>query len=297
MLPLAARRSGIDLLHSVANFAPLTGPVPRVVTVHDLIFRRLPDTVPTALRVGTEALVPPAARRARRVITVSEASGADLASELGLDPQRIDVVPNGVAPPAPGADAQRAQAWLAVPAGRPVALCVAGAVAHKNLGALIDALALVPAPERPLLVLAGHGTDGGPLAARARALGVGGDVRCAGAVSQPELEDLYAAASLLVTATRYEGFGLPVLEAMLRGVPVACSDIPVLREVAGDAASFFDPGSPAAIAAALRGVLGGGPAIDRLRERGRERALRYTWAAAAAGTAASYERALRPQRP
>ena len=296
LLPVAARRAGVDLLHSVANFAPLAGPTPRVVTVHDLIFRRLPDTVPTALRLGTEALVPPAARRARRVITVSAASGRDLVDELGLDPERVDVVPNGIAPAAPGADGRRARARLAIPAARSVALCVAGAVAHKNLGALVDAVALLAPADRPVLVLAGHGTDAGPLPARAAAAGVGDDVRCVGAVPQPELEDLYAAASMLVTATRYEGFGLPVLEAMLRDVPVACSDIPVLREVAGDAATYFDPGSPAAIAGALRLVLGGGSAIEGLRRRGRERALGYTWAAAAAGTAASYERALAPRR-
>jgi glycosyltransferase involved in cell wall biosynthesis len=112
-------------------------------------------------------------------------------------------------------------------------------------------------------------------------------------VAPGELEELYAAADALVTATRYEGFGLPVLEAMARDVPVACSDLPVLREVAGDAAVWLDPGAPASIAAALGEVLAGGEAIERLRAAGRERAARFTWEAAARATADAYERAAR----
>ena len=289
-LPRAAR--GLDVLHSVANFGPLHGGGPaRVLTVHDVLWRKLPQTVPTALRLGTNALVTGAARRAARVITVSQASAADIGAELGLPAGRVDVVPNGVTPPPaqPPAPADVGQGE------RPLALSVASDLPHKNLAALVDGLAALAPEERPVLAFAGHGTDTGGLAARAAECGLTGDVRLLGAVDPERLEALYAAAALVATPTRFEGFGLPVLEAMARRVPVACSDLPVLREVAGEAAVFFDPGEPAAVAAAIRTALRD---ADRLRTAGRERAARFSWAAAARATAEVYERAARsPSRP
>jgi glycosyltransferase involved in cell wall biosynthesis len=288
-LPRVAARHEIDVLHSPANLAPLTGPFARVVTLHDLIFRRLPSTVPNVQRWGTEAIVPAVARRADRIITVSAASRDDILAELRVSPDQIDVVPNGVAPAGHGdADAARERLRLGT---RQLALSVATAVAHKNLPGLLGALALIPASRRPVLAFAGHGTTAGDLLERARALGVDDDVRLLGAVDPAALEDLYAAADVLVTATRYEGFGLPVIEAMARGIPVACSNLPVLREVAGDAALMFEPTMPGAIAAAMNDVLVGGPAVQERIALGRERAALFTWAAAAEGTLAAYERA------
>jgi glycosyltransferase involved in cell wall biosynthesis len=119
---------------------------------------------------------------------------------------------------------------------------------------------------------------------------VADDVRPLGAVGPERLEALYAAASVVVTATRFEGFGLPVLEAMARGVPVACSDLPVLREVAGNAATYLRPEDPDSVAAAIRTALAD---AERLRAAGRERAARFSWAAAARATAEVYERAVK----
>ena len=107
-----------------------------------------------------------------------------------------------------------------------------------------------------------------------------------------ELEDLYAAAAVLVTTTLHEGFGLPVLEAMARGVPVAATDLPVLREVAGDAAVWLDPQRPETIAGALRRLLGDPALAETLRARGRQRVAGFSWRAAAEATARCYERAL-----
>jgi glycosyltransferase involved in cell wall biosynthesis len=282
-LPRAAR--GLDLLHSVANFGPLAGGPPRVLTVHDVLWRRLPDTVPLAMRLGTNALVTGAARRARRVITVSHASAADVSALLGVP--HVDVVPNGVTPPPPDPPppANLGQG------DRPVVLSVASDLPHKNLAALIDGAAELS--ERPLLAFAGHGTDTGGLSAHAAGRGV--EARFLGGVDPARLEALYAAAAVVATPTRFEGFGLPVLEAMARGVPVACSELPVLREVAGDAAVYFDPSHPGSVAAAIGRALAD---ADRLRAAGRERAARFSWAAAARATAEVYERALRsPSRP
>jgi glycosyltransferase involved in cell wall biosynthesis len=293
LLPAAAARRRIDVLHSLANFAPLTGPFARVVTLHDLIFRRLPATVPRLQRWGTEALVPAAVRRADRVITVSSASRDDILAELRVAADRIDVVPNGVVSGGCG-HARMARQRLAL-GTRSLVLSVATAVAHKNLPTLLEALAVMQRP-RPVVAFAGHGTDAGELAARARALGVEDDIRLLGAVEPEALEDLYAAAAALVTVTQYEGFGLPVLEAMARGVPVACSDLPALREVAGEAALMFDASDPPAIANALGLILAGGPEIERRVASGYQRAAGFTWRAAAEGTLATYDRALASAR-
>jgi glycosyltransferase involved in cell wall biosynthesis len=292
LLPVAAARAGVDVLHAVANFAPLGGPFARVLTLHDLIFRRLPSAVPPALRWGTELLVPLAARRAQRIITVSAASRDDIAEELRVAPEHIDVIPNGLSGrPCGAGDSAEARARLHL-GDRPLALSVATAVAHKNLAMLLEALARITPAERPVLAFAGHGTDAGEIPARAATLGLTQDVRLLGAVPPDALEDLYAAAALLVTATRYEGFGLPVLEAMARGVAVVCSDLPVLHEVAGDTAIYVDQEDPPAIARALREVLRGGAEVEARRDRGRVRAARFTWDAAARSTLATYDRAL-----
>ena len=270
----AAARAGVDLVHGPANFAPFAGPFARVVTVHDVGFRRVPELMTPAMRIGTELLVPPAARRAHRVITVSGASRDDLVAELKVDPARIEVIPNGTTPPPAG---------LPAAPGRRTLLAVATNLPHKNLGTILDAVAALD--DQPPLVVAGAGTE--ELAADPRAAGL--DATFLGAVDAATLEAHYAGAAVYVTTTLYEGFGLPVLEAMARGVPVVCSDLPVLREVAGDAAFFTDPRDPAAVAAAIGRALREGE--GRL-EAGRAQAARFTWDAAAEATLAVYGRAL-----
>ena len=137
MLPRAAAREKVDVLHCPANFAPLHGPFARVVTLHDLIFRRLPGTVPTPLRWGTEATVPPAARRAHRIITGSDAARDDIVAELNLKRELIDGHPpwHRVAAQVAEAAVARTRARLGA-GGRPIALSVATDVPHKNLTVL-----------------------------------------------------------------------------------------------------------------------------------------------------------------
>jgi glycosyltransferase involved in cell wall biosynthesis len=175
--------------------------------------------------------------------------------------------------------------------GRPIALSVATDVAHKNLSVLLRGLALIDPERRPLLVFAGFGTDTGELPGLVAELGLGGDVRLLGAVAADDLEALYAQAGVLVTPTLYEGFGLPVLEAMARGVLVACSAIPVLSEVAGEDAQMFDPHDPASVASAIEKVLAGGEALERRRASARARAARHTWATSAMQTLRAFDEA------
>ncbi len=293
LVSLAAQRARVDVLHSMANFAPAWGRFRRVVTIHDLQYKAVPDQLSAPVRILTGALVSLAARRAERIVAVSHAGADELVAGLGVARERIDVVPNGVRPPRPVAEAALAAVRERLRAdGRRVALSVATNLPHKNLRALIDALALIDAARRPLLVLAGHGTDDGSLRERAIAAGVDGDVRALGACSTEQLDALYASADCLALATLHEGFGLPVLEALARSLPVACSDVAALREVAAGAARYFDPRRPEQIAAALRELLGDGALRERLARLGRERAEAFSWSAAAAGTLASYRRAL-----
>lgn len=292
LVAASARRAQVDVLHCMANFAPGWGATPRVVTIHDLQYLAVPDQLSLPVRKLTGALMGLAARGARRVIAVSEAGAQELVDGLGVERERIDVVPNGVRPPAAEtaqADALRERHRLA---GRKLTLCVATNLPHKNLGVLIDALALASPTERPLLVLAGHATDDSAMRQRAEAAGVAADVRLLGACTTAELDGLYALADCLVLPTLHEGFGLPVLEAMARSLPVACSDIAALREVAGPAAVYFDPRRPDQVGGAIGQLLTDRALTARLVEQGLQRAARFSWAAAAEGTLASYGRAL-----
>ena len=301
LLPLAAARERVDVLHSLANFAPVAGRGCRVVTIHDLEYRALPELIPTGTRVATAIMVETAARRAQRIIAVSEAGRQELVRELRLDPARIDVVHNGVRlPPAPdaGATIDAAHAWrerLEV-GDRRVVLVVSSHLPHKNLPMMLTAVADIEAAERPLLVLAGAGTDDEDLTARARTAGVQDGVRGIGALDRASLEAVYSLADCVAIPSLHEGFGLVALEAMARSVPVVCSDLPALREVAGSAAVFFDPHRPSEAAAALALVLGNRELAAQLREKGHAQAARFSWARAGAETLATYHRALTAHR-
>lgn len=184
------------------------------------------------------------------------------------------------------------RAWLEAGAQQ-IVLTVSAKRPHKNLLRLLAAIAAIPQERRPLLVLPGYPTSHEQeLRDRAGQLGIAGDVRFLGWVDSAQLEGLYAAAACFVFPSLYEGFGLPVLEAMARGVPVACSGRGALDEVAGGAALRFDPESEAAIADAIERLLSDGAEAQRLRAAGLERAAQFSWAATAAGTLACYERAL-----
>jgi glycosyltransferase involved in cell wall biosynthesis len=293
LLPPLAARHRVDLMHSLASTAPVWGCGRRVTTVHDLIYARFPHAHSGLREKGMRVLVPLAARRSRRVIADSSSTREDLVALLGCRRERIDVVPLGLGAirrAAPLPERELRQALLLD--GREVVLSLSAKRAHKNLAALIAALARLPQP-RPVLVLPGYPTEHErELRALAASLGLAEDVRFAPWLSEPELEALWGLARAFVFPSLYEGFGLPVLEAMARGVPVACSDASSLPEVAGDAALTFDPRDEAAIAAALQRLLADRALAEELRERGLRRAREFTWARTARLTLASYARAL-----
>jgi glycosyltransferase involved in cell wall biosynthesis len=294
LLPRLAARAGVEVLHSMANTGPARGAYARVVTVHDLLYRRFPEFHSRAALAGTAVAMTAAIRRADRVIAISNATRAELVELMSTPAAKIDVVPNGVAVPGQAAatdpDAVRDRYELG---RRPLVLTLAARLRHKNLQSIVEAAALIPAAERPLFAIAGQSTSlDAEIAARAVALGVSEDVRLLAWIPAPDVEGLYAAASCMAFPSLYEGFGLPVLEAMARGVPVACSDIPPLREVADGAAVYFDPRSPPELAAAVSGLLRDTADADSRRAAGLERARGFSWDATARLTVASYRRAL-----
>jgi glycosyltransferase involved in cell wall biosynthesis len=294
LLPVMAARAGVDLLHSLGSTAPLSGPFRRVVTIHDVIYAHFPEAHPGIRNKGMRLLVPAGARRSARVIADSLATREDLVGLLGLSPEKIDVVPLGIGSVQRAAPLGETETRSRFDLGsREVLLTLSAKRPHKNLAVLISALAAIPAEHRPLLVMPGYPTwHEQELRERATAAGVLDDVRMPGWISGPEVEGLWALTRAFVFPSLYEGFGLPVLEAMARGVPVACSNTSSLPEVAGDAALLFDPHDAAGIAAVLRRLLEDREEARRLSARGIERAREFTWARSAELTLASYDRAL-----
>lgn len=291
-LPAADARHGIQLLHSFGTTSPPITRSVRVVTVHDLIYQHYPESFPPLARRGLQLLVPLGARRAHRVQVVSNATKQELIDELGLAPEKIDVVHNGlgmrdVDAPTPEHEL-RARFELGA---APVVLSVSAALPHKNLDRLLEAFARLEDGD-PLLVLVGHaGRVQERLAAHARELGIERRVRFTGWVSDEDVEGLYRLARVFAYPSLHEGFGMPVLEAMRRGLPVACSNTTSLPEVAGDAAELFDPRDVDAIAAAIGKLLADDRRRAELVERGTRRAAEFGWDRTARAAFASYERA------
>jgi glycosyltransferase involved in cell wall biosynthesis len=294
LLPRLAAREGVDLVHSLASTAPARGPFRRVVTIHDLIYRFYPAAHSGVRSLGMRALVRLAASRSHRVIVDSASTRNDIVRHLSADPDRVDVVPLGVGATANDEATPATELRARLDLGsRRVVLSVSAKRPHKNLRALLDAMAGLAADARPMLILPGYPTwHETELREHAARVGVADDVRFLGWVPSRDLEGLYRLAECFVFPSLYEGFGLPVLEAMQRGVPVACSNTSSLPEVAGDAALLFDPEDAAAIRSAVVRLLDDGELAGELARRGRERAATFSWARSARATVASYERAL-----
>jgi glycosyltransferase involved in cell wall biosynthesis len=291
LLRRAARRARVELLHNLFTTAPAFPGVPQVTTIYDLIYKRYPETHGGVRARGLELLVPLAARRSRRILTLSEATKRDIVEHLGVPGDHVDVTYAGpgmaedLEPVLEGELRRRlglgdAAIVLAVTAKRP----------HKNVERLIDAFGGLE-DQRAVLVVVGYPTAFEP-DLRSRAASLGDRVRFTGWVDDATLEGLYRAATCLAFPSLAEGFGLPVVEAMRRGLPVACSNTTSLPEVAGDAAVYFDPTDTRAIGRAIESIIADSNLAERLRAAGLVQAAKFSWEATARATLASYERAL-----
>ncbi|MBA2360722.1 MAG: glycosyltransferase family 4 protein [Actinobacteria bacterium] len=266
-LPRLLRRLRPRVAHFQHSLPLLAGGT-SVLTVHDLSFERGPELMPRRHRLVFKAVVPRSARRAGRVIAVSERTRDDLTDLYGIAEHEVRVIPHGVDPlftPGEGL-------------GKGGYLLVVGAVQRrKDPRAAVEAGGELGMP----VVLVGPEREPA-LARELRALGA--DLR--GYVDKEELARLYREAACLVVPSRYEGFGLPILEAMASGTPVVASPDPALVEVAGDAAVFAEEGE---LANGIRRALGRG---DELRAAGLARAAQFTWAEAARRTVGVYRELL-----
>lgn len=266
-LPLQVRR--LDVLHCTTYRAPLRAPVPTVVTVHDLAVVRFPELFTAWTRLYARTALLPVLRAADRVIAVSEFTKREVVELARVPDERVRVVPNATEDVfGPDGPAEEGDYVLAVGTLEP----------RKNLPRLVEAAARVGAELRVVGARGWGGVDVG-----------GNGVRWLGYVPDAELARLYRGAAVFAYPSLYEGFGIPVLEAMRCGVPVVTSAGSAMEEVAGGAAELVDPLDPASIAA---GIERARARRDELRAAGLERAQRYTWATAAGATAAVYRELL-----
>lgn len=277
-LPRGLRRLRPDLAHFLYAVPPgYRGR--RVVTVHDVSFAQLPDAMGFRDRMLFRTQVPRSVRQADRVLTGSERTKRDLIERYGLAAERIVVTPYGV-DPFYGPDGPRRNGHYA--------LFVGAIQPRKDPLAAVEALALLDGDLR--LVLAGPEKRGGERVREAiRRLGLERRVELTGHVEREELAALYRGAACLVFPSRYEGFGLPVVEAMASGAPVVATRAGALPEVAGDAAVLVEPGDPVALAGGIERALAD---RERLVVAGLERAKRFSWTETARRTLAVYRELL-----
>ena len=288
----AARRRSADLLHGVHYELPLRAGLPALVTVHDLTMLTHPEWHEASKVRYFGWAMRRAVAAARRVLCVSAATARDLRELLGVPPDRIDVTPLGTdlrPASAEAVDAVRRRLGL----DGPYLLGLGTVEPRKDLPTLVRAFASLAAELPHRLVLAGlAGWGVGALAAEVAASGVAERVLLAGYVPEADKAALYTGADVFAYPSRYEGFGLPVLEAMACGTPAVTTTGGSLPEVAGDAAALVEPGDAGALAAAVAKLAADPAARHAAAGHGLARAATFTWERCADLTAAAYQRAL-----
>ena len=296
-VPQVLRQQGVArsaaLYHSPYYLMPYRPGLPTVLTCYDLIPLHFPAYVSPRARLLFRTTMGLALRTAREVVAISEASRRDLLASFPVAPDRVTTTPLAPAPhfqPQSEAAIGALRGRYGLPADFLLYLGINKP--HKNLVTLLHAYARLPGTAAPL-VIAGAWDERYPeTKTTVQVLGLGERVRFLGPVPEPDLPALYAAALAFVFPSRYEGFGLPVLEAMACGTPVACSNVSSLPEVAGDAALFFDPDDVPAIAQTIQRLLDEKALRADLRGRGLAQAARFTWERTAAATLAVYRKLL-----
>lgn len=284
-----------DLYHAMAFVAPLLNPAPTVVTVYDLTFMRYPERLPAARRLYLRLFTALSCQRARRVTVISQSTADDLTRLLNIPAHKIDVTPLGYDrercyPRSPDEIAAFRRThglpqrfWLFVGTIEP----------RKNLPLLLDAYAALPRAERlPLLLGGGAGWGLAEVEARIARHGLQDEVRLTGFIAPDDLPLWYNSAEVFVYPSVFEGFGLPVLEAMACGTPVITSDVSALLEVAQGAGLCLPPDSVTAWSAALHQAYHDRNWRDQARADGLHKAQLFDWQTTARLTLTSYQAAL-----
>jgi len=293
-LPWAAARAGVDLIHAPAYTAPLTARVPTVLTIHDVSYERHPEWYPYRRDWLRRAFYRRSARTAAHVVTDSRFSADEITAAYGIPSDRITVAPLGVSHEF---GPTKSGTLHELPPGVPLPFLLHVGDLHERRNLAIVVRSLIQARQQepslsPLsLVLAG--VDRGAateLRRLAAAASMPGLVVCLGAVREDCLIGLYREAAALVYPSRYEGFGLPVLEAMACGTPVIASRAASIPEVLGDAGILLDPDDASGWTRAMMSVLSNGDLRVRLRAEGLGRATTFTWSRTARLTLDAYRR-------
>lgn len=276
--PHIAAAAKVDVVHFTGGTLPLQTPHPCLVTVHDVAWLRAAVEGRAYSRFYFGTLQRRLVRRADAIVTDTAVVRSEIVSSLEVPPSRVVVCGCGVD-----------QSWFSIaraPCAPPYLLCVGTVEERKDLVTAVRALKELP---RIRLVSAGPQTAyAASVRSLAEALGVEERLELRGFVDEATLRSLYAGAAALVFPSRYEGFGLPALQALAAGLPVIASDLPVLREVLGDWAFFASAGDPQAFAQCVRSVMEGGSAVNMLTQGGRAHARRQTWAQVAERTVQLY---------
>jgi glycosyltransferase involved in cell wall biosynthesis len=282
--PWQAYRDQVDVVVSPYYCGPLVSPAPQIIVLHDISFSRFPQDFPAWIRFKPKLLARPSSLSAARVVTISEFSRQEIVQTYGLAPDKVVVVPLGREDafwrqpepeikivPEPERPLHRP------PLGAPFFLFVGSLLPRRQVDTVIRALARLSTPYHLVVVGEADPDKGAALIEVARRCHMAERIHCLGHVSDAELTSLYQRAVALVFPSTYEGFGLPLLEAMSRGLPVVAWDIPVTREVVGDAAILVQSGDEAGLAVALD-LLGTQPQRRHaLGQAGQEQATRFSW--------------------
>ena len=293
ILPLLLRRLRIDVLHSPHHHTPLAARLPRVVTFHDVTFLLLPSRYPPVRRLYMAGVTRAAARVADAIVTPSRTVQRDVTGRLGVPAERVVAIPEAAGPQFMPIEDERTLARVRQQHQLPsrYILSVGSLEPGKNRARLIEAYARLCSEgvECPLVIVGQPAWRYEGDHELVRQLGLDGLVRFLGYVPDDDLPVLYSAATFLAFPSLYEGFGLPVLEAMACGTPVVTSDISAPAEVAGNAALLVDPYDVSALAQAMGRLLSDASLRAELSMRGLERARQFSWQRTARETLSLYQ--------
>ena len=299
MVPRILRKHKADLFLSPDGFLSLSTSVPQLSVMHDLNFEHYPEDLPAAYSRYYRSFFPRFAKKAARIVTVSEFSKQDIVKHYDVPEERVDVVHNGVsAVYSPLALEEQNGVREKLTGGEPYLICVGSMHARKNVARLLLAFDRLAADHATIrLVFVGEQMFHDPRMEEAWAqVGHKDRVVFTGRLGQQELRRTLGAAMALVYVSYFEGFGIPVAEAMKCGVPVVCANASSVPEVAGDAALYCDPFDVDDIARAMLTIISDPALRERLSAAGLQRAERYTWERTADGLWASVERMMQDHR-
>ena len=294
LLPIAARRLRLDVLHSPHYTMPVLRSTRSVVTFHDLTFQLFPEVHERSKRYFFGCFMRVSARWADLLIAVSENTKKDMVRLLGVSPSRVVVTPEAASSefrPLPLADVANVCSRYDLIAGRYL-LYVGVLEPRKNVPMLLKSYAAIhdEFPQFPLVLAGKKGWMYDSIFERVNQAGISDALRFVGHVPKDDLVALYNGARAFVYPSKYEGFGLPVLEAMQCGTPVVAGAVSSIPEIAGDAAILIDPSSAEALTDALRRILADEALAVDLAARGRARAAMFSWNRCARETIAVYQR-------